>query len=40
MEGVLAQIGEGQRKALNGDLLKIFDKVTSLKGWVGEMVRR
>ncbi len=33
VEGVLSQIGNGQRKAFNGDLLNIFDKVTSLKGW-------
>lgn len=33
VEGVLAQIGDAQRKAFNGDVLKIFDKVTSLNGW-------
>jgi hypothetical protein len=33
VKGVLAQIGDAQRKAFNGDVLKIFDKVTSLKGW-------
>jgi hypothetical protein len=33
VEGVLSQIGDSQRKAFNGDLLRIFDKVTELKGW-------
>jgi hypothetical protein len=33
VEGVLSQIGDEQRKAFSGDLLTIFDKVKSLKGW-------
>lgn len=40
VEGVLSQIGNAHGKAFSGDLLSIFDKVTSLKGWVGETPRR
>ncbi|HKP84179.1 MAG TPA: DUF4214 domain-containing protein [Pyrinomonadaceae bacterium] len=33
VEGVLARIGDAQRKAFSGDLLKIFDEVTNSNGW-------
>ena len=33
VDGVLSQIGDVQRKAFSGDILNIFDKVTSLNGW-------
>ncbi len=33
VEGVLSQIGNSHGSAFSGDLLSIFDKVTSLKGW-------
>ena len=33
VDGVLSQIGDAQRKPFSGNLLTIFDKVTSLNGW-------